>query len=535
MSVYLIILFSILSITLADPTPPTWPEKYHVEFVFSLPYANLHETTTVDYDNTTIQERILFYNGLASEFLLETDTYDIIVTQTNQTCFKNMEPHATNITLIPMFPDLTQWTYIGQNVVRGFLCDSWQWIYTPDGFNKTNVYNFYVDTSSGQPIQYHMLGYDVVFGSHFDEYVLDYYTYIPNYVDPNAFTLPSICDHPHNNIPHQFGRNSRLLKKLFPTIPSKPDSLFESFMKKYSKNYESVDEFTKRKAIFYENYQYIEDFNQKNSHMQLAINHFADMTLDEFRKYMLIPKEIAAKQKEFPMETYQPQMKFSDLPTEFSWLDYGAVSPVKDQAVCGSCWAFSTVGAIEGQYFLATGELKLFSEQNVIDCSWNATHPSYGCDGSIQAFAYEAIKGMGGIELESDYPYLGITGYCGFSQEKRAAAIQSYYNITNSEEAVKEALYNMGPLAISYDAGHLSMVYYSSGVYSDKNCSSTNLDHSVLLVGWGDYPGTGEPYWLIKNSWSTHWGDNGYFYISRKNNMCGVTTQASFPVLQRIH
>ncbi|KAJ5068233.1 hypothetical protein M0811_12460 [Anaeramoeba ignava] len=517
----------------SDPVPPTWPEIYHVDLLFSLPYANIHIPVSTDYDNTTNNERIIYYSGLTLDYYLTVDNYEIWTTQTNQTCYKNPEPHAVNQTLVGMFPDLSTWTYIGVGVARGFKCNVWEYIYQPPGYNKTNVYHFYVDFNTNSPVQYHMLGYDIVFGSHFDEYVMDYYSYIPNQVNPNAFVLPAICNNASSHPEHKFGRNSLHFKKLTPLKSSNSETLFDLFKSKYSKNYPNEKEQQERQEIFYNNYRYINEFNQEHTDMTLGVNHFADMTIEEFRSVMLMPKGMLQRKVNHKIEEYEPRIPTSSLPTNLNWTELGAVSPVKDQAFCGSCWAFSTVGVIEGQYYLATGNFKQFSEQNVIDCSWNATHPSYGCDGSSQEFAYEALMGMGGIEFEDDYPYLSVTGYCGYTPEKRAASLLTYYTIPNSEEAVIEALNTIGPLAISYDADHESMMFYSGGVYHEPTCSTTNLDHAVLLVGYGNYPGTEEPYWLVKNSWSTHWGYYGYFLIARKDNMCGITTDVTFPVLER--
>uniref|UniRef100_A0A8C3SQ51 Peptidase C1A papain C-terminal domain-containing protein n=1 Tax=Chelydra serpentina TaxID=8475 RepID=A0A8C3SQ51_CHESE len=203
------------------------------------------------------------------------------------------------------------------------------------------------------------------------------------------------------------------------------------------------------------------------------------------------------------------------------WLLVSAVTPVKDQAVCGSCWSFSATGAMEGALFLKTGVVTPLSQQVLIDCSWG--FGNYGCDGGEEWSAYEWIKKHGGIASTDSYgPYKG-----------QVSASTLWLGCRRCPwSALKAAIYKNGPVAVSIDASQRSFSFYSNGVYYEPKCGecSRNLDHAVLAVGYGVLQG--ELYWLVKNSWSTYWGNDGYILMSMKDNNCGVATDATYPILE---
>ncbi|KFO06219.1 Digestive cysteine proteinase 2, partial [Balearica regulorum gibbericeps] len=209
----------------------------------------------------------------------------------------------------------------------------------------------------------------------------------------------------------------------------------------------------------------------------------------------------------------------------------GAVTPVKDQAVCGSCWSFATTGAMEGALFLKTGVLTPLSQQVLIDCSWG--FGNYACDGGEEWRAYEWIKKHGGIASTESYgTYKGQNGLCHYNQSEMLAKITGYVNVTSGNiTAVKAAIYKHGPVAVSIDASHKTFSFYSNGIYYEPKCANElgTLDHAVLAVGYGVLQG--ETYWLIKNSWSTYWGNDGYILMAMKDNNCGVATEATYPIL----
>ena len=217
-------------------------------------------------------------------------------------------------------------------------------------------------------------------------------------------------------------------------------------------------------------------------------------------------------------------------PDFVDWREKGAVTPVKDQCMCGSCWSYGTTGVLEGQYFLKYGKLLKFSEQNLVDCSWNFGND--GCNGGEDFRAYGWMLHNGGLMEDSAYGhYLGIDGWCHFNKTAAAVKITDYVLTTPfSIEELEDAVANVGPISVGV-AVNKDFLFYAEGVFDDPSFSSAVEDqaHAVLAVGYGTE--NGKDYWLIKNSWSTHWGDEGYIKIARKNNICGVATSPSYPIL----
>ncbi|MBN3310934.1 CATL protein, partial [Amia calva] len=208
----------------------------------------------------------------------------------------------------------------------------------------------------------------------------------------------------------------------------------------------------------------------------------------------------------------------------------GYVTNVKDQGYCGSCWAFSTTGAIEGQMFKKTGRLVPLSEQNLMDCS--RSFGTYGCNGAWMANAYDYVVQNGGLQAEATYPYTSMDNQpCQYDSSKSAATIKDYRFIpAGDEQALADAVTTIGPITVALDADNPSFMFYSSGIYEEPNCDPSNLSHAVLLVGYGSEGGT--DYWIIKNSWGTGWGEGGYMRMIRNNkNACGIASYALYPVV----
>eukprot|EP00058_Branchiostoma_floridae_P026263 XP_002611753.1 hypothetical protein BRAFLDRAFT_236364 [Branchiostoma floridae] len=262
----------------------------------------------------------------------------------------------------------------------------------------------------------------------------------------------------------------------------------------------------------------------------LGHNQFAHMTNDEFVANVIggcLLDRNASKSTADRVHQYDSNLV--ELPDTVDWRTKGYVTPVKNQEQCGSCWAFSTTGSLEGQTFKKTGKLVSLSEQNLVDCS--GEFGNQGCNGGLMDDAFKYIKANGGIDTEDSYPYEARDGKCRFKPADVGATVTGYTDISEGDEgALTQAVATVGPISVAIDASHHTFQMYSHGVYYEPQCSSTELDHGVLAVGYGTEGG--KDYWLVKNSWGEVWGQNGYIMMSRnKNNQCGIATSASYPLV----
>jgi len=250
------------------------------------------------------------------------------------------------------------------------------------------------------------------------------------------------------------------------------------------------------------------------------------MSSKEFAKFYLGTKVDSSSIK---IQSSVPRVNAKALPPSMNWTAEGAVTPIKNQEQCGSCWAFSTTGSTEGCHFLTTKTLVGLSEQNLVDCS--SKEGNYGCEGGLMVDAFQYIIDNKGIDTEVSYPYDAQTGpTCLYQNSTCGSTIASYTSVTSGdEEALQEAVAG-APVSVAIDASQISFQNYQSGVYYEPECSPTQLDHGVLAVGWGTDETEGGDYWIVKNSWGTGWGMEGYIWMSRnKNNNCGIATMASYP------
>lgn len=256
------------------------------------------------------------------------------------------------------------------------------------------------------------------------------------------------------------------------------------------------------------------------------INRYSAMTFEEVKDYYHMDDVLKAMQN--CSATASKKLEKEDVPDTWDWREHGAVSPVKDQDGCGSCWAFSTVGCLESAHLIKYGSLVTYSEQQLVDCAGD--FENNGCSGGLPSHAYEYIYHVGGLALNESYPYDGNDHNCTVNESDYAVAVSSgSVNITSGdEEELKEHVYKYGPTSACYQVVD-DFSSYQSGIYSSSTCGNGEQDvnHAVLAVGYGTENGT--DYWLCKNSWGADWGDHGYFKIQRGVNMCGMAMCNSHP------
>jgi len=310
------------------------------------------------------------------------------------------------------------------------------------------------------------------------------------------------------------------------------DDEWESFKNRYGKNYENGME-ESRRAVWEDNYDFIVEHNKAYQagyeSYSVGENEYNDLTNEEFVAMM---NGYAMPENREQNELFVPKPIAS--PEKVDWRPKGYVTPVKNQKQCGSCWAFSATGSLEGQHFNKTGKLVSLSEQNLVDCS--RKFGNLGCLGGLMDNAFKYIKNNSGIDTEASYPYTAMTGkVCKFNSSNVGATLTSWKDIKSGSEAdLEAAVAQLGPISVAIDAAHKGFQMYKQGVYYSVMCSSKRLDHGVLAVGYDttNMFGVDQKYWIVKNSWGESWGNKGYIWMAKDlNNMCGIATAASVPVV----
>jgi len=318
-----------------------------------------------------------------------------------------------------------------------------------------------------------------------------------------------------------FGLASVLSTLAFLKLPS-----FTTWTNMYNKSYPTLSEYNRRQDVYLANLIKISKHNTGNHTWTMAVNQFADLNSTEFKQ------QYAGCVHQYHntgfLKSYN-NIDRTSLPTSVNWTAQGAVTPVKNQGQCGSCWAFSTTGSVEGAHYISTNECVSLSEQQLVDCA--GAEGNQGCNGGLMDDAFQYIIDNHGITSEDNYPYTARDGSC--DKQKTAdvvATISGFTDVTpNSESALMAAIVQQ-PISVAVEADQDVFQFYSSGVMTAK--CGTNLDHGVLAVGYGTL--NNQDYWIVKNSWGADWGMKGYILLGRgvaygASGQCGIQMDPSYP------
>jgi len=294
---------------------------------------------------------------------------------------------------------------------------------------------------------------------------------------------------------------------------SEIESNFLGYITQFGKSYASIAEYEHRLEQFAMKHSYIQGHNATEESYKLAHNKFSDWTEEEYKSIL----------------TYRPEMREAttmhvesgDAASPVDYRNGNCLSPIQDQGQCGSCWAFSSVASLESDWCLANGQLLKLSEQQLVDC----VKLCFGCNGGNQALAFNYYKTHFAMS-EASYPYTAKDGTCAYSTSNNTGAgTTGYTSVTaDSPSAMQNALAGQ-PLAVAIQANQLSFQLYSSGIFTNTNCG-TQLDHATNVVGWGVDATYGD-YWIMRNSWGTGWGEQGYMYLQvvAGAGLCGIQMQ----------
>jgi len=311
--------------------------------------------------------------------------------------------------------------------------------------------------------------------------------------------------------------------------PALADStVFAAWKSTNAKVYGSSEEESLRVAIFEANLARVSAHNSKGLSWTMAMNEFGDLTPQEFAAARIggyIPRKL---RRVNPFDVVIAAPSSVDIPTSIDWTTKGAVTPVKNQGQCGSCWAFSTTGSTEGVNAVNGKGLVSLSEQQLVDCS--GSYGNEGCNGGLMDNAFQYIIANGGLCTEAAYPYTATDGTCKTSC-KKTTTIKGYKDVTSDSDASLAAAVAQQPVSVAIEADQSSFQLYSGGVMTAA--CGTNLDHGVLAVGYGT--ASGVEYWKVKNSWGASWGEAGYIRLGRGSQynggagQCGIYSEPSYP------
>jgi hypothetical protein len=301
---------------------------------------------------------------------------------------------------------------------------------------------------------------------------------------------------------------------------------FASWMKAHGLAFTDALEFARRLENYIANDMYILEHNAENAWtgVKLAHNAFSHMSFDEFKFEMTglrLPEGYVEQRLASRVDHLWTDV---EAPDAVDWVEKGGVTPIKNQGMCGSCWAFSTTGAVEGAAFVSSGKLVSLSEQELVDCDHNG---DMGCNGGLMDHAFAWIEDHAGLCLEDDYAYKGKAQVC--RKCDSAVKVTGFQDVNAQDEHALKIAVAQQPVSVAIEADQKAFQFYKSGVFN-LTCG-TRLDHGVLAVGYGE--DNGQKFWKVKNSWGPSWGEHGFIRLAREENgpagQCGIASVPSYP------
>jgi len=527
-----------------------------------MPYLSLEMPLRILTSAAT--QKIEYYDGLQIDVSNVRGTYKYSFNNSRRVCSSSpaqagpmlggelvADAGADQWSALPFFPDLSQYSYKGDELVGGIMCQKFALDVRHGSLGTMDDHiSFYWDPVLSKPVRWHMHSRHVTFGSHTDEYIMDYLSFQTGSPAQADLSLPAECEQPQAaNVSIQI---KGLLAAAHATraVAATEESdavplLFGTFSRQYGKSY-STREHALRQAIFERNLRLVKQLNHRHAgRASFRGNQFLDMTAEEVMRFRGGKAKGAS-----PSERRLPEhLQFvreheatdeSELPKNFDWRTArpGSVSPVKDQAMCGSCWTYALTEPIESIQAIQTGRLVELPEQFVVDCAWtNSTAgANSGCDGgNSDVGALEIIRKYGGVipSAKAYGSYLSVNGYCKDTRLMEVGAkITGWVDVKKrDEQGLLRALVSQGPISVGIMVPD-EMLFYDSGVLKVETCKhdEDQIDHAVVLTGFGTDEHCTD-YYTIRNSWSTYWGDEGYIKIARGDLDCCITCQAGFPEL----
>ncbi|XP_018495733.1 cathepsin S [Galendromus occidentalis] len=525
-----------------------FPDEYTVTGRLILPHSDIEEPFAARCDGRSRKCRIDYYDGAMKTFQLGSELFRIHWTPNPET--HAPEENCRTVTLSDsealeakgVLPDPSEYEFARSEYcyaeasvwLRGVPyvdCDRYEWSsWYRDHASDHVLWVAKNAEGNSVPVRYRMSGKDDILKSQYDEYEVIYDTYSAGPVDSRAFEVTSATSQPclesseapEPSVPLFFNPIQEFVRH----NASHVDEYFAKFKKHHGKDYRFAAEERQRRHNFRHNVRYVNSMNRRNLSYALKLNERADSAREELGTHGGCLRRASRR---FFGRDFSPEECRNDqiLPDHVDWRLEGAVTPVKNQGTCGSCWSFAVIAHLESQYFLNNGKENLtrFSEQQLVDCSWDFSNT--GCSGGSIESAFSYVKEYGLFTDEQYGPYREEEGKCRDTVTGTEPTISTLegFNAIGGKECLRNYIALKGPIAVAIDASSPSFVYYSHGVYKNPACGR-DLNHAVLAIGYGEL--NGEPYWLIKNSWGDIWGSEGFMLISQENNTCGIEDELSY-------